>query len=77
MVAAFILSAIFLVSYVVSKLVLNHQNSIYEGEWRGLYLFILISHIILSIPVPASLLGPTPFPPSPMPNANPSELPKS
>ena len=58
MVAAFILSAIFLVSYVVSKLVLNHQNSIYEGESRGLYLFILISHIILSIPVlPLAMLS--------------------
>ena len=51
MISAFVLSAIFLVSYVVSKLFLNHQNSIYEGEWRMLYLFILITHIILSVPV--------------------------
>ena len=51
MISAFLLSAIFLVSYVVSKLFLNHQNSIYEGEWRMLYLFILITHIILSVPV--------------------------
>lgn len=51
MISAFVMSAIFLVSYVISKLVLNHQNSIYEGEWRLLYLFILISHILLSIPV--------------------------
>ncbi len=51
MVAAFILSAIFLVSYVVSKLVLNHQNTIYEGEFRVIYLFILITHILFSIPV--------------------------
>ena len=51
MISAFVLSAIFLVSYVVSKVFLNHQNSIYEGEWRMLYLFILITHIILSVPV--------------------------
>ena len=51
MISAFILSAFFLVSYVISKLVLNHQNTVYEGEWRILYLFILISHILLSIPV--------------------------
>ena len=58
MLAAFTLSAIFLVSYVISKLVLNHQNIKYEGEWREVYLFILITHIILSIPVlPLAMLS--------------------
>ena len=51
MITAFVLSAIFLVSYVVSKLFLDHQNIKYEGELRELYLFILITHIILSVPV--------------------------
>ena len=58
MLSAFTLSAIFLVSYVISKLVLNHQNIKYEGEWREVYLFILITHIILSIPVlPLAMLS--------------------
>lgn len=46
---AFGLSAVFLVSYVISKL--NADPIPYEGEMRGLYLFILISHIVLSVPV--------------------------
>lgn len=48
---AFGLSAIFLVSYVVSKL--NAEPMPYGGEGfiRSLYFFVLISHIILSIPV--------------------------
>lgn len=51
MVSAFGLSAIFLVSYVISKL--NHDPVPYGGEgWmRPLYFFILISHILLSAAV--------------------------
>jgi putative membrane protein len=51
MLSAFALSAVFLVSYVISKL--NADPTPYggEGAMRGLYFFILISHILLSVPV--------------------------
>jgi putative membrane protein len=51
MVMAFSLSAVFLVSYVISKL--NAEPVPYGGEgfFRGLYFFILVTHIILSVPV--------------------------
>lgn len=51
MLIAFSFSAIFLVSYVISKL--NADPIPYGGEgfMRPLYFFILITHIILSIPV--------------------------
>ncbi len=51
MLTAFGFSAIFLVSYVISKL--NAEPIPYGGEgWlKGLYFFVLISHIILSVPV--------------------------
>jgi putative membrane protein len=51
MVSAFALSALFLVSYVLSKI--NADPIPYGGEGfvRYLYFFILISHILLSIPV--------------------------
>lgn len=49
MLFAFGLSAVFLLSYVVSKL--NAEPVPYQGDFRGLYLFVLISHILLSIPV--------------------------
>ena len=58
MMSAFILSAVFLVSYVISKL--SNAPTPYGGEgWlRPTYFFILISHIILSIPVlPLALLA--------------------
>lgn len=58
MISAFVLSAIFLVSYVISKL--SNPPVPYGGEgWlRPAYFFILISHIILSIPVlPLALLA--------------------
>ncbi len=58
MMAAFGLSAVFLVSYVISKL--NAEPIPYGGEGfiRGLYFFILISHILLSIPVlPLAMLA--------------------
>lgn len=49
--AAFTLSAVFLVSYVVSHL--SNPDAKFGGEgWiRPLYFFILISHIVLSVPV--------------------------
>ncbi len=51
MLTAFGFSAIFLVSYVISKL--NADPIPYGGEgWlKGLYFFVLITHIILSVPV--------------------------
>ena len=58
MMAAFGLSAVFLVSYVISKL--NAEPIPYGGEGflRGLYFFILISHILLSVPVlPLAMLA--------------------
>ncbi len=58
MVSAFVLSAIFLVSYVISKL--SNPPVPYGGEgWlRPTYFFILISHILLSVPVlPLALLA--------------------
>ncbi len=51
MLVAFGLSAIFLVSYVVSKLNAEAVPFGGEGYMRPLYFFILISHILLSIPV--------------------------
>ena len=51
MVSAFVLSSVFLLSYVFSKLVLDHENTRYLGEYVFTYRFILISHILLSIPV--------------------------
>ena len=49
MITAFILSSIFLISYVVSKL--TNDPIPYEGigAMRHFYFFILISHIILSV----------------------------
>lgn len=51
MLSAFGLSAVFLVSYVISKI--NAEPIPFGGEGfiRGLYFFILITHIILSVPV--------------------------
>ena len=51
MISAFILSSVFLLSYVFSKLVLDHANTEYLGDYKLEYYFILISHIALSIPV--------------------------
>jgi putative membrane protein len=51
MLTAFGFSAIFLVSYVISKL--NADPIPYGGEGflKGLYFFVLITHIVLSVPV--------------------------
>tara|TARA_B100001113_G_C21008016_1_gene577984 strand:- start:33 stop:566 length:534 start_codon:yes stop_codon:yes gene_type:complete len=51
MLTAFILSSIFLISYVVSKLTNAPTPFGGEGMIRYIYFFILISHILLSIPV--------------------------
>ncbi len=51
MLTAFGLSAVFLVSYVISKLNADPIPFGGEGAMRGLYFFILISHILLSVPV--------------------------
>ena len=51
MMTAFIFSAIFLISYVVSKLTNDPVPFKGEGSIRILYFFILITYIILSIPV--------------------------
>lgn len=58
MLSAFGLSAIFLLSYVLSKL--NAEEVKFEGDptIRIVYLFVLISHILLSIPVlPLAMLA--------------------
>ena len=48
MISAFVLSVVFLVSYVISKI--SHEPVPYGGEGfiRYLYFFILITHIVLS-----------------------------
>lgn len=58
MMAAFVLSAIFLVSYVISKLSNDPTPYGGEGALRYVYFFILITHIILSVPVlPLAMLA--------------------
>jgi len=51
MMSAFILSSIFLISYVTSKL--TNEPTLFEGEGltRYAYFFVLITHILLSITV--------------------------
>jgi len=51
MLTAFVLSAIFLISYVISKLTNDPVPFGGEGMIKYVYFFILISHILLSIPV--------------------------
>lgn len=51
MITAFLLSSVFLISYVVSKLTNSPVPFEGEGLIRYIYFFILISHILLSIPV--------------------------
>ena len=48
MISAFVLSAIFLVSYVISKISNDPVPYGGEGILRYLYFFILITHIVLS-----------------------------
>ena len=51
MMSAFVLSSIFLISYVISKLTNAPTPFGGEGPIRYVYFFVLISHIILSVPV--------------------------
>jgi len=51
MLSAFVLSSAFLLSYVFSKLVLDHATTKYLGEYVITYRIILFSHIVLSIAV--------------------------
>ena len=51
MLSAFVLSSIFLVSYVISKMTNEPIPFGGEGMIRYVYFFILISHILFSIPV--------------------------
>ncbi len=51
MLSAFVLSSVFLLSYVTSKLTNAPVPFGGEGMIRYVYFFILVSHIILSIPV--------------------------
>ena len=58
MLTAFVLSSLFLVSYVIYHL--THPSAKFGGEGavRYLYFFILLSHILLSVPViPLALLS--------------------
>ena len=58
MLTAFLFSAVFLLSYVVSKLTNAPVPFGGEGYIRPVYFFILISHILLSVPVlPLALLS--------------------
>ena len=49
MTTAMVLSLLFLVMYVLYHM--TSDSTVYQGEMRGLYLFILLSHILLSIVV--------------------------
>ncbi|NOK07588.1 DUF420 domain-containing protein [Corallococcus exercitus] len=49
MVSAFIASALFLVGYLAYHFV--HGDTRYVGDLRGLYLTLLASHVLLSMPV--------------------------
>jgi putative membrane protein len=51
MLIAFGLSAVFLVSYVISKLNADPISFGGDGALKAIYFFVLISHILLSIPV--------------------------
>lgn len=58
MLTAFVLSSLFLVSYVIYHL--THPSAKFGGEGaiRYIYFFILLSHILLSVPViPLALLS--------------------
>ncbi|MBU8896376.1 DUF420 domain-containing protein [Corallococcus sp. M34] len=49
MVGAFAASALFLICYVAYHYV--HGDTRYVGDWRGLYLCVLASHVLLSMSV--------------------------
>jgi len=47
--ACLTLSLLFLVAYVAYHI--TSETTVYEGDYKGIYYFILISHIVLSISV--------------------------
>jgi len=49
MVGAFVCSTLFLVGYLAYHTV--HGDTVYEGPARGVYLAILASHVLLSMPI--------------------------
>ena len=51
MVSAFFVSAIFLVTYVLHKILVQgvHTPFAGEGAWRGIYYGMLVTHILLAI----------------------------
>ena len=58
MLTAFVLSSLFLISYIIYHL--THPSAKFGGEGvvRYVYFFILLSHILLSVPViPLALLS--------------------
>lgn len=58
MLIALVLSSLFLISYVIYHLTHPSARFLGEGAVRYVYFFILISHIILSVPViPLALLS--------------------
>lgn len=58
MITALVLSSIFLISYVIYHTTHPSAKFLGEGSVRYVYFFILISHIILSVPViPLALLS--------------------
>lgn len=58
MIVALVLSSLFLVSYVIYHTTHPSAKFLGEGWIRSLYFFILISHIVLSVPViPLALLS--------------------
>ncbi len=52
--AAFVVSSVFLVCYVLHKILVRGVHTPFggEGAWRAIYYSMLISHIILAICVP-------------------------
>ncbi len=52
MIAAFGVSSVFLLFYVLHKWSKNFENTVYEGEYRGVYLAILGTHLVLAMAVP-------------------------
>ena len=53
MLGAFVVSIIFLVFYVLHKILVQGVHTPFEGEgiWRGIYYSMLISHILLAMAI--------------------------
>lgn len=55
---AFFLSSLFLISYVIYHYLAGHTDFPKDNPWRGFYLFILLTHIVLSaVVLPMVLLS--------------------